>query len=422
MSKQSSSQSSSRKRARPSVLVEDNTPSDPAVFSSDPAEPGAENYFAPRRKKQYKGTWWQNGEKQRQRKAFQRNLDSGIFMGSDSSLESIDSEDVEDPKSNNFIPDEPFEGMGTWRRPAANSLCRPVHISEPAVVIEARQRIASFAENGENVFAKDDALRDSIDLANLGLPYLTDDMLIPMQQMVRQPLWKGNYDCGRPSRQEYGNEEDESLSIYSLDSEKDLAEFDETFDLMLDNNALSDLPPRLFTLSGLRRLRLLNNNLTALSPNVSRLKNLQQLDVAGNRLRWLPGEILDRIHLSESGRPALLVDARQNPLLQPFSYVGFRRLVNDIDGSQSQDCSVIPQSIAELKNRIHRLQQLRPSARLTDDVWNVQFEQRSWLLRLYEHCLQRPELIWSHTRSVDDLLEEERQEIARRCVWKRFRS
>jgi hypothetical protein len=149
MSESSGIRRNGRKRRHPTFLAEDSTPSDPALFSSDPPDPSAEHYFAPRRKKQYRGTWWQDGTKEkRERKAFERNLDSGVFMGSDSSLESLDVEVGDELESDDTVPDETLRPDGMVRRRHPIALPRKAHTSEPANVIEVRKRIADFAENG----------------------------------------------------------------------------------------------------------------------------------------------------------------------------------------------------------------------------------------------------------------------------------
>lgn len=138
-----------RKRTRPSFLLEDNTPSDPALFSSDPPDPSAEHYFSPRPKKQYRGTWWQN-EKQgsRVRRGFQRNMDSGVFMGSDSSYESSNGEDQREPRSDDTVPDTDFIPDNAAPNMPSREPHRPVRISEPPAISLAKKRIASFAEDG----------------------------------------------------------------------------------------------------------------------------------------------------------------------------------------------------------------------------------------------------------------------------------
>jgi hypothetical protein len=68
--------------------------SDPAIFSSDD-DPSADNYTQERRKKKYRGPWYQQRPaadvgysreqdlKRKGKRIFERQFDSGIFMGSD---------------------------------------------------------------------------------------------------------------------------------------------------------------------------------------------------------------------------------------------------------------------------------------------------------------------------------------------------
>lgn len=88
--------SNSRRRKR--VLSSPPVSSDPAIFSSDD-DPSADNYTQERRKKKYRGPWYQqqlasdsgsldqneNDQHMKGKRArtFERQYDSGIFMGSD---------------------------------------------------------------------------------------------------------------------------------------------------------------------------------------------------------------------------------------------------------------------------------------------------------------------------------------------------
>jgi hypothetical protein len=91
-----------RKRTRSSFHHDDSTPSDGPLFSSDPPDPSLDNYFQPQRKRQYRGTWWgedtqdsqQTENSQRGKSGFARNLDSGVWMGSDNTEDSIGSDDT----------------------------------------------------------------------------------------------------------------------------------------------------------------------------------------------------------------------------------------------------------------------------------------------------------------------------------------
>lgn len=83
-----------------------NTSSDPAVFSSEET-PDLENYSGSKRRKKkvYSGTWWgrlrstdricANKSQARGQRRFERNLDSGIFMGDDSSGPDLSSDPID---------------------------------------------------------------------------------------------------------------------------------------------------------------------------------------------------------------------------------------------------------------------------------------------------------------------------------------
>jgi hypothetical protein len=78
--------------------------SDPPVFSSDD-DPSAENYTRERRKKKYRGPWFHQklasdaGDDEqrlgRGKRKFERQFDSGVFMGSDGTEMSDVAEDLE---------------------------------------------------------------------------------------------------------------------------------------------------------------------------------------------------------------------------------------------------------------------------------------------------------------------------------------
>jgi hypothetical protein len=88
------SQSFSKNRKRIRLSSPPVFSSDPAIFSSDD-DPSADNYTQERRKRKYRGPWYQQipaseaGEPQEQspkkktKRIFERQFDSGVFMGSD---------------------------------------------------------------------------------------------------------------------------------------------------------------------------------------------------------------------------------------------------------------------------------------------------------------------------------------------------
>jgi len=101
----------SRKRARNLHNEDVNTSSDPPLFSSDPVDPSIDNYGQNSRKRQYRGVWWgQQVKSSRQshkapiaKSPFARNLDSGVWMGSDSS---DDATSYEPPSQKDVDPAE----------------------------------------------------------------------------------------------------------------------------------------------------------------------------------------------------------------------------------------------------------------------------------------------------------------------------
>ncbi|KAI4235395.1 MAG: hypothetical protein LQ352_008096, partial [Teloschistes flavicans] len=98
--------------------------SDTPVFSSDDVPASSENYLQHRSKQQRKGPWWVRRPEHhpfvvptKPKRQFQRNMDSGVWMGSsDTDIE----DDSEDPGSANSHP--PAEALDvlareTWEDP-----------------------------------------------------------------------------------------------------------------------------------------------------------------------------------------------------------------------------------------------------------------------------------------------------------------
>jgi hypothetical protein len=85
-----------RKRSREVYHEDSNPSSDPPFFSSDPPDASVEHYLQKPRKRQYRGTWWGQHTKRQHltggkslTRTFVRNLDSGVWMGSDGSDDAI---------------------------------------------------------------------------------------------------------------------------------------------------------------------------------------------------------------------------------------------------------------------------------------------------------------------------------------------
>jgi hypothetical protein len=109
--------------------------SDPAFFSSDDGlDASIDNYSQPRRKKKFQGAWWcrdQLSEEAPTRKPkapLSRNMDSGVWMGSDG----IDEDGLENGEDGNL----------------RNPIDRSLSIEEKA----ALKSIEESLENGNEVF------------------------------------------------------------------------------------------------------------------------------------------------------------------------------------------------------------------------------------------------------------------------------
>ncbi|OLN96689.1 Leucine-rich repeat-containing protein 57 [Colletotrichum chlorophyti] len=240
--------------------------SDPAVFSSDD-DPGLDNYIEGRRKKRYVGSWFHQqpassdsatGEPRpalRGKRTFKRDLDSGVWMGSDST----------DGDESIMIPELPTQS----RLPQLNRTPvrrRNVISSEE---LEARERIQQCLDSGN----------EYIDLSMMGLKALSDATIQPLSEFSCIPIVAE----GVPFEQK-----DPALQLY------------------LYRNPLQRLPGAIFDLQLLTVLSLRGCRLRELPPAIGRLRNLQVLNLAQNLLSFLPAELLDLMAAPAALRELLL--------------------------------------------------------------------------------------------------------------------
>ncbi|KAL0258328.1 hypothetical protein SLS55_007504 [Diplodia seriata] len=267
---------SCKKRARAQSLHEHHdtndlcyhASSDPFVFSSDDAPEDVENYNSPARKKrQYAGPWFAHGHKPKSERTtpakadFSRNQDSGVWLPSDSSDDSL----IEKLAAASTGP--PL--FGQVPRPCAPGepeenplpVARRVHVPEsrPTEHAVAHAKVHECVEEGN----------ERVDLSALQLRSMSDDLLEPLTHLIRHP--------------KIGPE---------VPSEEAYEPFTPSLQLYLSSNQLRSLPGAIWELENLGVLSLRINKLTTLSPAISNLKNLKELNLAGNRLRWLPWELL----------------------------------------------------------------------------------------------------------------------------------
>ncbi|KAJ0278265.1 hypothetical protein Brms1b_010052 [Colletotrichum noveboracense] len=228
--------------------------SDPAVFSSDD-DPGLDNYVEGRRKKRYIGSWYQQqpaassdsatGEPRpalRGKRAFKRDMDSGVWMGSDST----DGDDT-------MMPELPTQA----RLPQLNAAPAPVRRNVvPSEEVEAREKIQRFVDAGE----------EKIDLSMMGLKSLSDATVRILSEFSCIPVVAE----GVPFEHK-----DPSLELY------------------LYRNPLQRLPGAIFDLEHLTVLSLRGCRLRELPPAIGKMRKLKTLNLAQNLLRYLPAELLD---------------------------------------------------------------------------------------------------------------------------------
>ncbi|KXG48745.1 Short-chain dehydrogenase/reductase SDR [Penicillium griseofulvum] len=268
--------------------------SDPALFSSDdiPAS-GLENYHATvsgaGRKRRYRGTWWgeQVIDPKRKRADFKdkRNVDSGVWMGSDESgAESLLAS----------------EDGSTWGEDLRKSVLDPRKSGSSTPFIEentpAPTRVAfrNPEESDAHRFAREvvsdclDKGHESIDLGDFHLRTIPSGLLRPLQHLTKLPSVRE-----APVSENVFTSLQPFLHIY------------------LPNNSLSDLHNDLFELSNIKVLSLRNNKLTEIPSTIRRLTALEVLNLSVNQLSYFPWEIL---RLMQQGELKHLT-VRPNPFI-----------------------------------------------------------------------------------------------------------
>ncbi|CAP81269.1 hypothetical protein E8E15_008386 [Penicillium rubens] len=274
--------------------------SDPALFSSDdiPAS-GLENYHATvsgaGRKRRYRGTWWgeQVLDPKRKRADFKdkRNVDSGVWMGSDESgAESL----------------LPSEDGSTWGEDLRKSVLDPRKPGSSAPFLTEMENVAqtrafrSAGESDAHRFAREvvgdclDKGLESIDLGDFHLRTIPSGLLPPLQHLTKLPSVKE-----APVSENVFTSLQPFLRIY------------------LPNNSLSALHNDLFELSNLKVLSLRNNKLAEIPSTIRRLTALEVLNLSVNQLTYLPWEILKLMqhgelkHLTVRPNPFLPIEEAQ---------------------------------------------------------------------------------------------------------------
>lgn len=267
----------------------DSLSSDPLFSEGTSDSEGANDQqgVRPKRKRLVRGPWWKLGERSRSknsslrksimaRREGLRNADSGVFMGSDMSDDSVDSV---------MSSQQKMEGLGVEdesEQSLAQSIGQP-----PGPEDFALERIRQCLENS----------REAVDLTNFNLTNLSNETLKPLHQLIRA----SHKDLTQPP------------------SEDEFTPLTPSIQLFLSTNKLAQLPPELFNLVNISVLSLRNNELTQISPSIQHLRNLEELNIAQNRLRHLPWEMLDLLTCQTLHRRITL---RPNPFVQPVKLSG----------------------------------------------------------------------------------------------------
>ncbi|CAI7579947.1 unnamed protein product [Penicillium glandicola] len=276
--------------------------SDPALFSSDdiPAS-GLENYHATMsgagRKRRYRGTWWgeQVLDPKRKRADFKdkRNVDSGVWMGSDES------------GAESLLPSEDGSAWGEDLRksvldPKKSGSSAPFAFEAENMATQTRVVFRSPEESDAHRFAREvvsdclDKGHESIDLGDFHLGTIPSGLLRPLQHLTKLPTVRE-----APVSENVFTSLQPFLHIY------------------LPNNSLSTLHNDLFELSNLKVLSLRNNKLTEIPSTIRRLTALEVLNLSVNQLTYLPWEILKLMqqgelkHLTVRPNPFHLIEEAQ---------------------------------------------------------------------------------------------------------------
>ncbi|KAI0101297.1 hypothetical protein F4814DRAFT_111487 [Daldinia grandis] len=292
-----------RKRARDQSLappVYANS-SDPAVFSSDD-DPDVENYTQGRhRKKRYVGSWFQQhlassdsmfSEAVRPlpkvKRTFERQFDSGVWMGSDASVD-IDDDTVTEMD------------LSTSSKLPQPRHVRPVPAISPSEAI-ARQVIQDVIDVGSTAIDLSSSQIDSISNATISQLSMLDTVPPIAEDFPFQP-------------------KEPSISLF------------------LSNNPLSRAPGAIFNLENLTILTLRNTNITELPPGIGKLRNLQTLNISLTRLRSLPGELLDLLRFPSKLE---VLNIHPNPFYQPDNFES-DFVIDDIWNEEKHEQSVLLQ-------------------------------------------------------------------------------
>jgi Leucine-rich repeat (LRR) protein len=215
--------------------------------------------------------WWKLEMRSQQEKTPIIGKDSGVFMGSDTSME------------DGSVDDAGFDG--SCDLPSTPRTVRPTHSVTNTPVVKsgpeqrAIQLIEECVENGN----------ETIDLAGFNLTSITSAMIKPLHHLIRQT----------------------NIADSEPPSEHQFCAFTPSLQLFLSSNAITRIPRELFDLERLTVLSLRGNLITSIPPGASRLQDLREFNFSGNVIEILPWDLLQ---LYEDD---CKIVALPNPLIRP---------------------------------------------------------------------------------------------------------
>jgi hypothetical protein len=236
-------------------------------------------------------------------------------------------------------------------------------------------------------------------------------MILPLFQLVKLPLWESHITLEANETAQTLRDDLDPLDVDCESLHRDIR-------LNLSENALTDLPNSLFRIPVLTSLDLRNNNLSAVSQLVGNAKDLRSLYLDGNRLRWLPGEVLDVLCVPGRFGISDALSCWQNPLVQPFSYVGFYKHCSNIVRNEAGVVSggpwtllnLVPETLSGIKQQIERLEGCGKVQNCDPEMAKLAKTQSRWLKRLCEHYLSVPEILWMDMFSSVPRVQYDREE------------
>ncbi|KAL8913549.1 MAG: hypothetical protein Q9171_001631 [Xanthocarpia ochracea] len=252
----------------------------------------------------------------RSKRQFMRNLDSGVWMESDAELEDegegLVKDDQVQPETLSTLASIIVEDPGSFDGPVS-----PYWDVQP-VSTKAFWRAQEAA--AEHISSCIDHGTEIVDLSNFGLSKLQESTLEPLRFLVAEHRMPHPDTYGQP-----------------------FETFIPNLELYLANNFLPRLPGQLFKLHDLTVLSLRHNNLTEIPSAICNLVNLRELNVSNNRLRWLPNEIQ---HLLQ--KSLKIWRFHPNPFIEPAPESGNQDLLSSatlstkpaffrIDGTLARD-------------------------------------------------------------------------------------